>query len=63
MEWKYFSGSIFKQEICSIELTFENEADTIRDTLTIAQPKIYEGTLVADFENGIPQMLCITNFQ
>ena len=44
----------FNQEICSLELTFENEVDTIRDTLTIAQPKIYEGTLVADFENGIP---------
>ncbi len=44
----------FKQESCAIELTFENESDTIRDTLNIYQPKIYEGILVSDFENGIP---------
>ena len=30
----------FLEENCAIEMTFENEIDTIRDTITIASPKI-----------------------
>ncbi len=45
----------FKKEQCTIELTIDNEVDTIQDSLTIIGTKIYDGILVADFENGIPQ--------
>ena len=44
----------FKKELCAVELTFLNEVDTLRDTINILQTKIYDGIVVADFENGIP---------
>jgi hypothetical protein len=45
----------FTEESCSIELTFENESDTLRDTLTIISAKSYEnGIWLEDFENGLP---------
>jgi hypothetical protein len=45
----------FSEEICAIELTFENEIDTLRDTITIFSAKTYEnGIWVENFENGVP---------
>ena len=44
----------FIEEKCMIELTIENQEDTIKDSLTIIESKIYDVILVADFENGIP---------
>ena len=44
----------FKQEDCLVELTFNNEPDTLRDSLSILGNKIYDGILVADFEDGLP---------
>ena len=45
----------FSEETCALELSFLTELDTLRDTLTISGKKVYEGIMVADFENGIPQ--------
>ena len=45
----------FSEETCALELSFLTELDTLRDTLTILGKKVYEGIMVADFENGIPQ--------
>lgn len=44
---------LFKAEECAVELTFVSEADTLRDTLEVMSPKIYEGFILSDFENGI----------
>jgi hypothetical protein len=44
---------LFKAEECAVELTFANEADTLRDTLEVVAPKIYEGFILSDFENGL----------
>ena len=45
----------FEQEYCAIELTFLNESDTLRDTIEIMSPQLYnDGFIVADFENGFP---------
>jgi hypothetical protein len=44
---------LFRIEDCAVELTFENEADTLRDTLHIAGTRINEGFLLSDFENGV----------
>ena len=45
----------FIEEDCAVELTFLNESDTLRDTITIAGAKVYDdGIIVADFENGVP---------
>ena len=45
----------FSEEACAIELTFENETDTIRDTITIISAKTYEnGVWIEDFEDGLP---------
>ena len=32
----------FSQEVCAIELTFENESDTLRDSISIVAAKTYE---------------------
>ena len=46
----------FSEEVCAIELTFENEIDTLRDSITIASAKTYEnGIWVEDFEDGLPE--------
>ena len=45
----------FLEENCAIEMTFENEIDTIRDTITIASAKNYDnGIWFEDFEDGFP---------
>ena len=45
----------FSQEVCAIELTFENETDTLRDTITIVSAKTFDnGIWFEDFEDGIP---------
>jgi hypothetical protein len=45
----------FSEEICSIKLTFGNEIDTLRDTITIVSAKTYEnGVWIEDFEDGVP---------
>ena len=46
----------FSEEDCLIELTFENEMDTIKDTVTIISTKTYEnGIWLEDFEDGLPE--------
>ena len=45
----------FQEEKCEVKLTFDNEKDTLVDSLTIAGTKIYDGILIADFENGTPE--------
>ena len=45
----------FQEEICSIELTFANQADTLADALSIESTKQFEGITVADFEDGLPE--------
>ena len=45
----------FSEEDCAIELTFENETDTLRDTITIVSAKTFNnGIWFEDFEDGIP---------
>jgi len=45
----------FAEEDCAIELTFENETDTLRDTITIVSAKTFDnGIWIEDFEDGIP---------
>ena len=45
----------FSEEDCLIELTFENETDTLRDTITIVSAKPFDnGIWLEDFEDGIP---------
>ena len=45
----------FAEEDCAIELTFENETDTLRDTITIVSAKTFDdGIWFEDFESGIP---------
>ena len=45
----------FSEETCAIELTFENEIDTLRDTITIVSVKNYDtGIWFEDFEDGLP---------
>lgn len=43
----------FKEEKCKINLTIEDEVASLKDSLNIAGIKIYDGILVADFENGV----------
>jgi hypothetical protein len=45
----------FSEEVCTIELTFENEIDTLRDTITIVSAKTFDnGIWFEDFEDGLP---------
>ena len=45
----------FAEEDCLIELTFENETDSLRDTITIVSAKPFDnGIWFEDFEDGIP---------
>ena len=45
----------FSEEFCVIELTFENEIDTLRDTISIVSSKTYEnGAWVENFDDGLP---------
>ena len=46
----------FSEEECAIELTFENEMDTLRDTINILSTKSYDnGIWFEDFEDGLPE--------
>ena len=45
----------FIEENCALELTFLYQPDTLRDTILITGPQLYDdGYIVADFENGFP---------
>ena len=45
----------FSEEACNVELTFKNETDTLRDSITIISSKNYgNGVWFEDFENGLP---------
>ena len=45
----------FSEETCAIELTFENEIDTLRDTINIVSARTYEnGIWFENFEDGLP---------
>ena len=45
----------FSEEVCVVELSFENEVDTLRDTVTIISSKTFEnGVWIEDFEDGLP---------
>ena len=45
----------FEIENCAVALTFLNEPDTLRDTISVQGLKNYDdGIVVADFENGAP---------
>ncbi len=43
---------IFKAEVCNVMLTFDGEEDTLTTTVTITQPKVNQGFVLADFETG-----------
>ena len=46
----------FSEEFCAIELTFENEIDTLRDTISIISSKTYDnGVWVENFDDGLPE--------
>lgn len=40
----------FKVEDCAIQLSFEAESDTLRDTVFVSGNRVYEGLLLGDFE-------------
>ena len=44
---------IFRAEPCEVMMTFLNEPDTLRATLTIAAPKANPGVLIDNFEQGL----------
>lgn len=44
---------LFRIEDCAVELTFDTETDTLRDTLHVASARINEGFLLSDFEDGV----------
>jgi hypothetical protein len=43
---------MFRAEDCAVQLSIENVADTLHDTLTVVGSKVYQGFVAADFENG-----------
>ena len=46
----------FSEETCAIELTFENEIDTLRDTINIITSQTYDnGIWFENFEDGLPE--------
>ena len=44
---------LFRSEICAVELTVDQQPDTLRDTLFIIAPKVNQGLLLSDFESGL----------
>ena len=44
---------MFHQETCVLQLTIDNQQDTLRDTLMILSERPAQGFVVADFENGL----------
>jgi len=52
-----WNGSItqfpmFKSEWCAVQLTFTGEDDTLNTMVKVIQPKVNQGYVIADFENG-----------
>jgi hypothetical protein len=45
---------MFRGEQCAVEVTFLNEPDTLRDTLTVEAGRVNQGFLLTDFEDGFP---------
>jgi hypothetical protein len=45
---------MMRAEICAVQLTIPNVADTLRDTLEVLGGRTYEGLLLSDFESGFP---------
>jgi hypothetical protein len=43
---------MFKAEECAVALYVTGETDTLRDTITVISPKVNNGLLLADFEDG-----------
>ena len=43
---------IFKTEDCTVELTFPGEEDTLTALVTVSNPKVNSGFLLADFDSG-----------
>lgn len=46
------SFPMFRAETCSVMLTFEGQTDTLNTVITVDQPKLNAGFVVADFESG-----------
>jgi hypothetical protein len=44
---------MFHIESCAMELTFQNQLDTLRDTLYVSSLRPLEGFVLADFETGL----------
>lgn len=44
---------MFKAEDCEVELFIPSDTVYLYDTITVASPKVNEGFLITDFENGI----------
>lgn len=43
---------MFRPELCAVELTFDNEPDTLRDTVLVTGVTNHPGLLLSDFESG-----------
>jgi hypothetical protein len=44
---------MFRQEMCEVLLTFDNQLDTLRDTLEVLSIRPAQGFVLSDFESGI----------
>jgi hypothetical protein len=44
---------MFRQESCEVRLTFENQLDTLRDTLAVQSIRPLQGFVLSDFESGV----------
>ena len=44
---------MFRQESCEVRLTFENQLDTLRDTLEVESIRPLQGFVLSDFESGV----------
>jgi hypothetical protein len=44
---------LFRSEVCAVELTVDQQPDTLRDTIFIIAPKVNQGLLLSDFESGL----------
>ena len=44
---------MFRQESCEVMLTFENQLDTLRDTLEVLTIRPAQGFVLSDFESGL----------
>jgi hypothetical protein len=44
---------MFRQESCEVILSFENQLDTLRDTLNVESIRPLQGFVLSDFESGV----------